>query len=77
MYPWPVDRWDASFLDGTNMLTQDFIHGKHVHAILLEDGAHSVVAADLTFVVWILQVSRFHVLPDLLYGLRARELCFA
>lgn len=45
-----------------------------MHAILLEHRAHRVVAAYLALVGGILQVARFDVFPDLLYGLRAREL---
>ena len=45
-----------------------------MHAVLLENGAHRVVAPDLALVVGVLQVSLFDVLPDLLDGLRSGEL---
>jgi hypothetical protein len=42
-----------------------------VDAVLLEDGAHGVVAADLALVVWVLQISLFDVFPDFLDRLGA------
>ena len=57
-------------LNCVKVLVEDLVHREHVHAVLLEDGAHCVVAADLPFVGWILKVAFFHVFPDFLDGLR-------
>lgn len=45
-----------------------------MHLVLLEHQLHLLVATDLTFVIRVLQVARFDVLPYLLDGLGAREL---
>ena len=48
-----------------------------MNTIRLEDGAQSVVATNLAFVVRVLEVMFFDVLPDPLDRLRTRELSFA
>ena len=60
--------------DGIQVRVEDLVHGEHVDAVLLEDGAHGIVAADLALVAGVLEVARFDVLPDLLDGLRSGEL---
>ena len=57
--------------DGIQVCVEDLVHGEHVDAVLLEDGAHGIVAADLALVAGVLEVARFDVLPDLLDGLRS------
>jgi hypothetical protein len=61
-------------IDRIQILAQNLVHAEHVHAVLLEHGAHGVVAADLALVGRVLQVALFDVFPDLLDGLRAGEL---
>jgi hypothetical protein len=61
-------------IDRIQILTQNLVHAEHVHAVLLEDRAHCVVATDLALVGRVLQVALFDVFPDLLDGLRAGEL---
>lgn len=34
---------------------EQLVHSKHVYPLLLEDGTHAVIAADLALVVWILE----------------------
>jgi len=64
-----------SFLvHSVEVLVEDLVHCEHVNAILLKNSAHSIIAADLAFVIRILEVSLFDVVPDLLDGLRARQL---
>lgn len=48
-----------------------------MHALSLEDGSHSVVAANLSLVIRILQITRLDVLPDLFDALGTGELGFA
>jgi len=47
-----------------------------VDAVLFEDGAHGVVAADLALVGGVLEVAQLDVFPDFLDGLGAGEGCF-
>jgi hypothetical protein len=54
----------------------DLVHGKHVYFVSLENAAHCIITDNLALIVRVLQVVRFDVLPYLLDGLRARELCF-
>ena len=58
-------------VDGVQVRIEDLVHGEHVDAVLLEDSAHGIVAADLALVVGVLQVACFDVLPYLLDGLRS------
>lgn len=57
------------FVGVVQILVQDFRHGEHMHAILLEDGAHGVVASDLAAVARILELILADVLPYLLHCL--------
>jgi hypothetical protein len=66
-----------NLIHGIQILIQYLVHGKHVDAILLEDGAHGVVAANLALVGRVLQVALLDVFPYFLDGLGARELGFA
>jgi hypothetical protein len=67
----------SNLIHGIQILIQYLVHGKHVDAILLEDGAHGVVAANLALVGRVLQVALLDVFPYFLDGLGARELGFA
>jgi hypothetical protein len=58
-------------IHGINILRQKLVHGKHVDAILFENGAHGVVAANLALVAGVLQVARFDVFPYFLDDLGA------
>jgi hypothetical protein len=51
------------FLNIIKLLPQDLVHGEHMDLILLEHQLHLLVAPNLAFVVRILQVARFDVLP--------------
>lgn len=55
------------------VLVQNLVHSKHVHPVRFEDPAHSIIAADLALVIRILEITRSHVLPDLLDGLWTGE----
>lgn len=57
----PVQRDPGLFVRIIQVLVQDLGHGKHVHPILLEDGTHGIVAADLTSITWILEL----IFPDI------------
>lgn len=54
------------------MLAKQLVHREHMHLILFEYKLHLVVADNLSFVIWILQVVCFDVLPYLLYDLWPR-----
>lgn len=56
------------------VLAQDLVHGEHVHLVLLEHGAHGLVADDLSLVVGILKVVFTDVLPDMFDALRPGQL---
>jgi len=56
------------------LFPQDLVHGEHMNLILFEHQLHLLVAPDLAFIVRVLQVARFDVLPYLLDCLGAREL---
>jgi hypothetical protein len=58
------------FLYRVEVLVKNLVHREHMYAVLFEDGAHCVVAADLPFVGWVLEVAFFHIFPDFLYRLR-------
>ena len=62
------------FIRIVQVLIQDLGHGEHVDPVLFEDGAHGVVTTDLSAIAGILQVVGTDVLPDLLHGLRSRQL---
>lgn len=66
-----------SLIDRVKVLIENFVHGKHMNTVRLEYGAKGIVAANLAFVVRVLKVMLFDVLPDLLDRLRTRELGFA
>ena len=50
-------------LNRIHLLIRQFGHLKHMNTILLEDGAHWLVAHDVPLVAWILQVVTLDVLP--------------
>lgn len=60
----------SSLVHCVKILVQDLIHGEHVDAILLEDGTHWLVAADLAFVGGVLETPFLDVFPDFLDALR-------
>ena len=66
----------SNLINRIKILIENLVHGKHVHTILFENRAHGVVAANLPLVGRVLQVARFDVFPDFLYGVGALELCF-
>lgn len=66
-----------SLINRIKVLIQNLVHRKHMNAVRLEYGAQRAVAANLALIVRVLEVVRLDVLPDLLDGLRARELGFA
>lgn len=59
------------FFNRVQVCIEDFVHGEHVHTVLLEDGAHGIVAADLALVGRVLEVACFDVFPNLLDSLRS------
>jgi len=78
LYPEGNSKYVApSLIDRVKILIENLVHGKHMNTIRLEDGAQSVVATNLAFVVRVLEVMFFDVLPDPLDRLRTRELSFA
>lgn len=62
------------FIRTIQVLVEDLGHGKHVDAVLLEDGAHRIVTADLASVVWVLEFVFTYILPELFDRLRSRKL---
>ena len=68
------NRLEALFLNLIELLAQDLVHCEHVHLVLFENCMHPLIASDLTFVFWDLQVPLFDILPDFLDHLWAREL---
>lgn len=57
------------FIGVVQVLIQDFRHGEHMNAILLEDSAHGVITSNLTAVARILKLILTNVLPYLLHSL--------
>jgi hypothetical protein len=57
------------FFDVVELFAKDFVHREHMHLILLEHQLHLLVAPDLAFVVRVLQVAGFNILPYLLDSL--------
>ena len=62
------------FIDRIKLLSQNLVHSEHMHLIRLENGIHLLVAADLAFIFWDLEITLFDVFPDLFDDLWAREL---
>lgn len=75
--PPPFELLIHHLINSIQILIQNLVHGKHVNAVLLEDGTHGIIASNLALVVWILEIARFDVFPYLLHRLRPRELRFA
>lgn len=63
-----------SFLNIVQLLSQQFVHGKHVNFVLLKNQLHAVITDDLSFVGGILEVVGFDVHPYLFDDLGSREL---
>jgi hypothetical protein len=66
--------YNSFLVHSVEVLIEDLVHSEHVDTVLLENSAHSIVAADLAFIVGILEISLFDVIPNLLDGLGARQL---
>jgi hypothetical protein len=62
------------FIGIVEILVEDFRHGEHVNAVLLEDSTHGIVASDLATIARVLKLVLTYVLPYLLDSLRSREL---
>jgi hypothetical protein len=60
--------------DGVKVAADILVHLEHVHLGLLEDCMHLVVAYDLSFVLWVLEIVGFDVFPKLLDHLRPGQL---
>lgn len=58
------------FIRVVQVLVQNFSHGEHVHSVLLKNGAHGIVASDLSTVTGILELVFPDVFPDLFHRLR-------
>lgn len=56
------------------VLAEELGHCEHVDAVLLEDGAHEVVAENMPLIRGVLELMFSDVLPYLFDGLRPREL---
>lgn len=68
----PLDM--GLFIWTIQVLVENLGHGKHVHPILFEDGAHRIVAPDLPSIAGVLEVMFSNILPNPLNGLRTRHL---
>ncbi len=56
------------------MLTQHFIHRKHMDLVLFENTSQSLVASDLSLVFGILEIIRFEIGPESLDSFWTGEL---
>lgn len=69
-----VPREASLCLNRVEVVTDKFVHLKHVNLVELEYRCHLFVAYDSPFVCRILEIVGFDMLPQLLDDLRARKL---
>ena len=70
----PYPGYLKSFLNVKEILRKNLVHGEHVNSVCLEDSPHSIIAADLSLVVRVLEAVGFHVLPYPFHSLGSRKL---
>lgn len=61
-------------VSGVEILVENFGHGEHMYAVLLENRTHSIVTSNVTAITRILQVIGVDILPKTFDCLRTREL---
>lgn len=64
-------------LDGVELAAQEFVHGEHVDLVLPEDSPQLFVTVNVAFVVGVLELVGFDMVPELLDHLWARQLFYS